>query len=396
MLNKKTLKDMDVKGKKVLVRVDYNVPMNSDGDITDDIRIRSSLPTVEYLLENGAAVILMSHLGRPKGEPKKEFSLFPVANKLSQLLKREVVFSDDDNVVSEKVREMAAGLKSGDVMLLQNTRFRKEEEKNVESFAKELASLAELYINDAFGTSHRAHASNVGVSNHLPSALGFLVEKEVSIMGKALDDPERPFVAILGGAKVSDKIGVIENLLTKVNAIIIGGGMAFTFLRAKGYEVGKSLLEDDKVDLAKELINKAKESGVALVLPVDVVVADEFKNDTNFKTVPADKIPEDMMGLDIGQETIDLFESVIKEAKTVVWNGPMGVFEMDNFNKGTYAIARAMVESGALTIVGGGDSASAVEKAGLADKITHVSTGGGASLELLEGKVLPGIDAISE
>ncbi|WP_422484323.1 phosphoglycerate kinase [Gudongella sp. DL1XJH-153] len=395
-MNKKTLKDMDVKGKKVLVRVDYNVPMNSDGDITDDIRIRSSLPTVEYLLENGAAVILMSHLGRPKGEPKKEFSLFPVANKLSQLLKREVVFSDDDNVVSEKVREMAAGLKSGDVMLLQNTRFRKEEEKNVESFAKELASLAELYINDAFGTSHRAHASNVGVSNHLPSALGFLVEKEVSIMGKALDDPERPFVAILGGAKVSDKIGVIENLLTKVNAIIIGGGMAFTFLRAKGYEVGKSLLEDDKVDLAKELINKAKESGVALVLPVDVVVADEFKNDTNFKTVPADKIPEDMMGLDIGQETIDLFESVIKEAKTVVWNGPMGVFEMDNFNKGTYAIARAMVESGALTIVGGGDSASAVEKAGLADKITHVSTGGGASLELLEGKVLPGIDAISE
>ncbi len=396
MLNKKTLKDMDVKGKKVLVRVDYNVPMNSDGDITDDIRIRSSLPTVEYLLENGASVILMSHLGRPKGEPKKEFSMLPVANKLSQLLKREVVFADDDNVVSDKVREMAAGLKSGDVMLLQNTRFRKEEEKNEDSFAKELASLAELFINDAFGTSHRAHASNVGVSNHLPSALGFLVEKEVSIMGKALDDPERPFVAILGGAKVSDKIGVIENLLTKVNAIIIGGGMAFTFLRAKGYEVGKSLLEEDKVELAKELIDKAKESGVALVLPVDVVVADEFKNDTNFKTVSADKIPSDMMGLDIGQETVELFESVIKEAKTVVWNGPMGVFEMDNFNKGTYAIARAMVESGAITIVGGGDSASAVEKAGLADKITHVSTGGGASLELLEGKVLPGIDAISE
>ena len=396
MLNKKTLKNMDVKGKKVLVRVDYNVPMDSDGVITDDIRIRSSLPTVEYLLENGAAVILMSHLGRPKGEPNKEFSMLPVANKLSELLKREVVFADDDNVVSNEVREMAAGLKSGDVMLLQNTRFRKEEEKNEESFAKELASLAELYINDAFGTSHRAHASNVGVSNHLPSALGFLVEKEVSIMGKALDDPERPFVAILGGAKVSDKIGVIENLLTKVNAIIIGGGMAFTFLRAKGYEVGKSLLEEDKVNLAKELIHKAKESGVALVLPVDVVVADEFKNDTNFKTVPADKIPSDMMGLDIGQETVELFESVIKEAKTVVWNGPMGVFEMDNFNKGTYAIARAMVESGAITIVGGGDSASAVEKAGLADRITHVSTGGGASLELLEGKLLPGINAISE
>ena len=387
---------MDVKGKKVLVRVDYNVPMDSEGEITDDIRIRSSLPTVEYLLENGAAVILMSHLGRPKGEPKKEFSMLPVANKLSQLLKKEVVFADDDRVVSDKVMEMAKELNSGEVMLLQNTRFRKEEEKNEDSFAKELASLAELYVNDAFGTSHRAHASNVGVSKYLPSALGYLVEKEVSIMGKALDDPERPFVAILGGAKVSDKIGVIENLLSKVNAIIIGGGMAFTFLKAKGYEVGTSLLEEDKVQLAKDLMEKAKENGVAMVLPVDVVVAGEFKNDTSFRTVPADGIPSDMMGLDIGSESIELFESVIKEAKTVVWNGPMGVFEMDNFNKGTYAVAKALVQSGAITIVGGGDSASAVEKAGLADKITHVSTGGGASLELLEGKVLPGIDAISE
>lgn len=395
-MNKKTLKDMDVKGKKVLVRVDYNVPMDSEGEITDDIRIRSSLPTVEYLLENGAAVILMSHLGRPKGEPKKEYSMLPVANKLSQLLKKEVVFADDDLVVSEKVREMAKGLKPGQVMLLQNTRFRKEEEKNEDSFAKELASLAELYVNDAFGTSHRAHASNVGVSKYLPSALGYLVEKEVSIMGKALDDPERPFVAILGGAKVSDKIGVIENLLSKVNAIIIGGGMAFTFLKAKGYEVGTSLLEEDKVQLAKDLMEKAKENGVAMVLPVDVVVAKEFKNDTSFKTVPADGIPSDMMGLDIGSESIELFESVIKEAKTIVWNGPMGVFEMDNFNKGTYAVAKALVQSGAITIVGGGDSASAVEKAGLADEITHVSTGGGASLELLEGKILPGIDAISE
>jgi phosphoglycerate kinase len=396
LLNKKTLKDMDVKGKKVLVRVDYNVPMDSEGEITDDIRIRSSLPTVEYLLENGAAVILMSHLGRPKGEPKKEYSMLPVANKLSQLLKKEVVFADDDLVVSEKVREMAKGLKPGQVMLLQNTRFRKEEEKNEDSFAKELASLAELYVNDAFGTSHRAHASNVGVSKYLPSALGYLVEKEVSIMGKALDDPERPFVAILGGAKVSDKIGVIENLLSKVNAIIIGGGMAFTFLKAKGYEVGTSLLEEDKVQLAKDLMEKAKENGVAMVLPVDVVVAKEFKNDTSFKTVPSDGIPSDMMGLDIGSESIELFESVIKEAKTIVWNGPMGVFEMDNFNKGTYAVAKALVESGAITIVGGGDSASAVERAGLADEITHVSTGGGASLELLEGKILPGIDAISE
>jgi phosphoglycerate kinase len=396
LLNKKTLKDMDVKGKKVLVRVDYNVPMDSEGEITDDIRIRSSLPTVEYLLENGAAVILMSHLGRPKGEPKKEYSMLPVANKLSQLLKKEVVFADDDLVVSEKVREMAKGLKPGQVMLLQNTRFRKEEEKNEDSFAKELASLAELYVNDAFGTSHRAHASNVGVSKYLPSALGYLVEKEVSIMGKALDDPERPFVAILGGAKVSDKIGVIENLLSKVNAIIIGGGMAFTFLKAKGYEVGTSLLEEDKVQLAKDLMEKAKENGVAMVLPVDVVVAKEFKNDTSFKTVPSDGIPSDMMGLDIGSESIELFESVIKEAKTIVWNGPMGVFEMDNFNKGTYAVAKALVQSGAITIVGGGDSASAVERAGLADEITHVSTGGGASLELLEGKILPGIDAISE
>lgn len=395
-MNKKTLKDMDVKGKKVLVRVDYNVPMDSEGEITDDIRIRSSLPTVEYLLENGAAVILMSHLGRPKGEPKKEFSMLPVANKLSQLLKKEVVFADDDSVVSDRVKEMASGLNPGGVMLLQNTRFRKEEEKNEDDFAKELASLADLYVNDAFGTSHRAHASNVGVSKYLPSALGYLVEKEVSIMGKALDNPERPFVAILGGAKVSDKIGVIENLLSKVDAIIIGGGMAFTFLRAKGHEVGTSLLEEDKVQLAKDLMVKAKDNGVAMVLPVDVVVAKEFKNDTSFKTVPADGIPADMMGLDIGSESIELFENVIREAKTVVWNGPMGVFEMDNFNKGTYAVANALVKSGAITIVGGGDSASAVEKAGLAEKITHVSTGGGASLELLEGKILPGIDAISE
>ncbi len=396
MINKKTLKDIDVKNKKVLVRVDYNVPINDKGEITDDIRIRSSIPTIEYLLKNGAAIILMSHLGRPKGEAKKEFTLEPVAKKLSELLNREVIFSDDEKVVSEAVREKANALKAGQIMLLQNTRYRKEEEKNGEEFAKDLASLAEVYINDAFGTSHRAHASNVGVSKFLPSALGFLVEKEVSIMGKALEAPERPFVAILGGAKVSDKIGVIENLIKKVDAIIIGGGMAFTFLKAKGYEVGTSLLEEDKVELAKELIKNAKANGVALVLPIDIVVAKEFKNEAEFKTVAADSIPADMMGLDIGEETIELFSDVIKEAKTIVWNGPMGVFEMDNFNKGTYAIANAMVDSGATTIVGGGDSASAVEKAGLADKITHVSTGGGASLELLEGKVLPGIDAISE
>lgn len=291
---------------------------------------------------------------------------------------------------------MAKDLKSGEVMLLQNTRFRKEEEKNDDAFAKELADLAEIFVNDAFGTSHRGHASNVGVSKYLPSALGFLVEKEVSIIGKALENPDRPFVAILGGAKVSDKIGVIENLLNKVDAIVIGGGMAFTFLKAKGFEIGTSLLEEDKVELALELMNKAKENGVALVLPIDVVVAKEFKNDTEFKTVSVENIPNDMMGLDIGEESIELFQKVIEESKTIIWNGPMGVFEMENFNKGTFAIGEAMVRSGAITIVGGGDSASAIEQAGLADKITHVSTGGGASLELLEGKILPGLDAISE
>lgn len=396
MLNKKTLKDLNVSGKLVLVRVDYNVPMDEDLKITDNIRIRSSLPTINYLLEHDAKVILMSHLGRPKGEPKSKYSLEPVAKELSILLGKEVIFADEDLVVSDKVRNMAKDLKSGEVMLLQNTRFRKEEEKNDDAFAKELADLAEIFVNDAFGTSHRGHASNVGVSKYLPSALGFLVEKEVSIIGKALENPDRPFVAILGGAKVSDKIGVIENLLNKVDAIVIGGGMAFTFLKAKGFEIGTSLLEEDKVELALELMNKAKENGVALVLPIDVVVAKEFKNDTEFKTVSVENIPNDMMGLDIGEESIELFQKVIEESKTIIWNGPMGVFEMENFNKGTFAIGEAMVRSGAITIVGGGDSASAIEQAGLADKITHVSTGGGASLELLEGKILPGLDAISE
>lgn len=396
MLNKKTIKDMDVSGKRVLVRVDYNVPMDEELNITDDIRITASLPTIKYLLDNDSSIILMSHLGRPKGEPNKKYSLAPVAKRLAELIEREVIFADDDMVVSEKVKEMADSLKPGQVMMLQNTRYRKEEEKNGEEFAESLASLADLYVNDAFGTSHRAHASNVGVSKHLPSALGFLVEKEVGIMGNALDDPQRPFVAILGGAKVSDKIGVIENLITKVNAIIIGGGMAFTFLKAKGLEIGKSLLEEDKLELAKELMDKARRHGVALILPIDVVVSKEFKNEAEHFTVPVENIPEDMMGLDIGADSIALFESVIGEAKTIIWNGPMGVFEMENFNKGTYAVAEAMVKSGAITIVGGGDSAAAVEKAGLAEKMTHVSTGGGASLELLEGKVLPGIDAISE
>lgn len=395
-MNKKTLKDYSYAGKKVLVRCDFNVPMDENRNITDDIRITSSLPTIKYLVEQGAKVILMSHLGRPKGEANPKYSLAPVAKRLRELLEKDVIFAQDNMVVSDNVRDMLKDMKNGDVALLENTRYRKEEEKNGEEFSKDLASLGELYVNDAFGTSHRAHASNVGVSTHLPSAVGFLVEKEISIMGKALEEPERPFLAILGGAKVSDKIGVIENLINKVDSIIVGGGMAFTFLKAQGYTIGTSLLEDDKIELAKSLLEKAKANNVSLLLPVDVVVAKEFKNDTEFKTVKIDSIPEDMMGLDIGEVSIKLFSDEIKNAKTIIWNGPMGVFEMDNFNKGTFAIANALVESGGITIIGGGDSASAVEKAGVADKVTHVSTGGGASLELLEGKVLPGIAAISE
>ena len=338
----------------------------------------------------------MSHLGRPKGEANPKYSLEPVAKRLSELLNKEVVFAKDDKVVSDNVKATVSNMQDGDVVLLENTRFRKEEEKNEENFAKELASLGELYVNDAFGTSHRAHTSNVGLSSQLPSAVGFLVEKEISVMGKALENPERPFVAILGGAKVSDKIGVIENLLNKVDAILIGGGMAYTFLKAQGYEIGTSILEEDKIELAKELLKKAEEKQVKLLLPVDVVAAKEFKNDTEFKTVKIDSIPADMMGLDMGEESIKLFSDEIKNAKTVVWNGPMGVFEMENFKKGTDAIAKAMAESNAITIVGGGDSASAVEKAGFAEKMTHISTGGGASLEFLEGKELPGIAAISD
>lgn len=396
MLNKKSLKDLDFKDKKVLVRCDFNVPMDDEGKITDDIRIKSSLPTINYLLESGAKIILMSHLGRPKGEANKKYSLKPVADRLSELLNKEVIFAQDDNVVSENVEKQVTSMKMGDILLLENTRFRKEEEENEAGFAKSIASLGEIFVNDAFGTSHRSHASNVGVSTYLPSAVGYLVEKELSTMGKAINSPERPLVAILGGAKVSDKIGVIENLINIVDTIIVGGGMAYTFLKAQGHEIGRSLLEADKVDLARGLILKAKEKGVNLILPVDIVVAKEFKNDTEFKTVAIDKIPEDMMGLDIGEETIKLFTDAIKEAKTVIWNGPAGVFEMENFAKGTNAIAKAMSESEGITIVGGGDSASAVEKAGFANKMTHISTGGGASLEMLEGKRLPGIVAISE
>lgn len=395
-MNKKVITDLEVRSKRVIVRVDFNVPMSKteEGKITDNARIVAALPTIKYLIENNAKVILLSHLGRPKGEAKKEFSLAPVAKELSKLLNKDVKFLQSNLVVDDNVKDEVLKLKDGEVALLENTRFRNEETKNIDDFSKELAELGELYINDAFGTSHRAHCSNVGLCKFLPSAVGFLVEKEISIMGKALSNPERPFVAILGGAKVSDKITVIENLIEKVDSIIIGGGMAFTFLKSLGYSVGKSLLEDDKVDFAKELIEKAKSKNVKILLPIDVVVSKEFSNDSEFKTVNIDSIGDDYMGLDIGEKTVKLFSDEINNAKTVVWNGPMGVFEMSNFAKGTFKIAKAIAESEAISIIGGGDSASAAEKSGYKDKITHISTGGGASLEFLEGKILPGIDSI--
>lgn len=395
-MNKKVITDLEVRSKRVIVRVDFNVPMSKteEGKITDNARIVAALPTIKYLIENNARIILLSHLGRPKGEAKKEFSLAPVAKELSKLLNKDVKFLQSNLVVDDNVKDEVLKLKDGEVALLENTRFRNEETKNIDDFSKELAELGELYINDAFGTSHRAHCSNVGLCKFLPSAVGFLVEKEISIMGKALSNPERPFVAILGGAKVSDKITVIENLIEKVDSIIIGGGMAFTFLKSLGYSVGKSLLEDDKVDFAKELIEKAKSKNVKILLPIDVVVSKEFSNDSEFKTVNIDSIEDDYMGLDIGEKTVKLFSDEISNAKTVVWNGPMGVFEMSNFAKGTFEIARAIAESEAISIIGGGDSASAAEKSGYKDKITHISTGGGASLEFLEGKILPGINSI--
>ena len=394
-MNKKTLKDINVKNKKVLVRCDFNVPLDEEGNITDDIRITSSMPTISYLLDNGASVILMSHLGRPKGQALKEYSLIPVAKRLSELLGKSVLFEDCDTVVDDKVKADAQKLKPGDIMLLQNTRFRKEEEKNNGDLAKDLASLGDLFVNDAFGTAHRAHSSNVGICSYLPSAVGFLVEKEIEVMGNALENPKRPLTAILGGAKVSEKIAVIENLLNIADNILIGGGMMFTFLKAEGFNTGSSLLEEDKVELAKELIEKAKVKNVKLILPVDTVVAKEFKNDTEFFTTDSDKIPNEFMGLDIGEKTIEIFNNVIKNSKTIIWNGPLGVFEMDNFAKGTNSIARCIAKNkDAVSIIGGGDSAAAVEKIGLGDKITHISTGGGASLEFLEGKTLPGIEAV--
>ncbi|MGD9569811.1 MAG: phosphoglycerate kinase [Sedimentibacter sp.] len=394
-MNKKTLKDLNVKGKKVLVRCDFNVPLDENKNITDDIRITSSLPTINYLLDNGATVILMSHLGRPNGEANPKYTLLPVAKRLSELLKMEVIFADSDTVVDENVKTKASKLKAGEVMLLQNTRYRKEEEKNGEDFSKELSSLGDIFVNDAFGTAHRAHSSTAGICSYLPSAVGFLVEKEIEIMGNALENPKRPLTAILGGAKVSDKIAVIENLINIADNILIGGGMAYTFFKSMGYSIGTSLLEEDKVDLAKQLIEKAKNKNVNLLLPVDTVVAKEFKNETEFYSTDADKMPDGYMGLDIGEKTVEMFKKVINESKTIIWNGPLGVFEMDNFAKGTIAVAKCIADNkAAVSIIGGGDSAAAVEKFGLGDKITHISTGGGASLEFLEGKVLPGIEAV--
>ena len=388
--NKKSVLDADVRGKKVLLRCDFNVPQNKEtGAITSDKRIVAALPTIKYLLENGAAVIACSHLGKPKGEWKPKLTLAPVAERLSELLGQKVIFASD--IIGDDAKAKAAALKPGEIMLLENLRFDIREEKNGADFAKALADMAEVYVSDAFGTVHRAHASTAGVAAYLPAYAGLLVEKELSVMGKALDDPKRPFVAVLGGAKVSDKIGVINNLLEKADTVIIGGGMAYTFVKAMGYEIGNSLLEADKLNYALEMIEKAKRNGVSLLLPVDTAVGNEFKADCDSEIVDIKAMPAGWMGMDIGPKTIKLFSDAIKNAGTVVWNGPMGVFEFDAFAKGTKAMAQALADSGAITIVGGGDSAAAVEKLGFADKMTHISTGGVASLEFLEGLELPGV-----
>ena len=392
---KKTIEDIQVNGKKVLVRCDFNVPMDENKVITDENRLRGALPTIQYLIKNGAKVILCSHLGRPKGEFNMKYSLRPVAERLSQLLGQEVKMADD--VIGESAHKLASELKDGEVMLLENVRFHKEEEKNDPEFAKELASLAEVYVNDAFGTAHRAHASTEGVAHLLhPAVAGYLIGKELSIMGKALEDPARPFVAVLGGAKVADKIGVINNLLDKVDTLIIGGGMSYTFQKALGGRIGNSIVAEDKIDLVKGMMEKAKEKGVKLMLPVDNLAADSFSNDAMCITVHSKEIPDGFEGMDIGPDTRVLFSYEVENAGTVVWNGPMGVFEFENFAEGTRCIAKAMSECKGVTIVGGGDSASAIEQMGFADKVTHVSTGGGASLEFLEGKTLPGVAALDD
>ncbi|MEA5047266.1 MAG: phosphoglycerate kinase [Eubacteriales bacterium] len=392
---KMTIQDVDVTGKRVLVRVDFNVPLTEDGKVADDKRIVAALPTIQYLLDHKAKVILCSHLGRPKGKFDPQFSLAPVGERLSELLPNTRIWMADD-VIGDSARSAVADMKEGEIVLLENVRFHAEEEKNDPEFAKQLASLAELYVSDAFGTVHRAHASTAGVAAYLPAVAGFLIGKELGIMGKALETPERPFVAILGGAKVADKIGVITNLLNKCDSLIIGGGMAYTFFKAMGYEIGTSLLDADSIDLAKEIMAKAKAKGVNFLLPVDNVVATEYKADAEHKTVDSDKMPEGWMGLDIGPKTIEIYRKVIVEAKTVIWNGPMGVFEMPAFAEGTRAVAAACADCKGTTIIGGGDSASAVKKLGFASKMTHISTGGGASLEFLEGKVLPGVAVLND
>ena len=386
--NKKTIEDIDVKGKRVLARCDFNVPMK-DGVITSDKRIVEALPTIKYLMENGAKVILCSHMGKPKGEVVEKYSLAPVAKRIGELLGKEIAFAKD--TIGEDAKAKAAALKDGEVLLIENTRFDKREEKNDPEFAKELASMADIFVNDAFGAAHRAHASTAGVADYLPAVCGYLIQKEISVMGKALADPARPFVAILGGAKVSDKIGVINNLIEKVDTLIIGGGMAYTFFKAMGNEVGTSLCEVDKLDVARETMAKAREKGVSFLIPVDNEIGREYDENTTHMTINSDSIPDGWMGLDIGPVTRELFSKSIKGAGTVVWNGPMGVSEWANFAAGTEAVATAVAESGAISIIGGGDSAAAIEKLGFADRMTHISTGGGASLEFLEGKELPGI-----
>lgn len=396
MLNKKSVDDINVKGLKVLVRCDFNVPIQ-EGKITDEVRLVEALPTIKKLIKDGGKIILCSHLGKPKGVPSDKFSLAPVAKRLTELLGQEVKFAKDDNVVGENAKAAVAAMKDGEVILLENTRFRAEEEKNVDTFSKELASLCDVFVNDAFGTAHRAHCSNVGVTKFVKTAVvGYLMQKEIEFLGNAVNNPKRPFVAILGGSKVSSKISVIENLLDKVDTLIIGGGMAYTFMKAMGEEVGDSLLEADFVDYAGKMIEKAKNKKVNLLIPVDTVVAKEFKNDTEFKTVGRGGIEAGWQGLDIGEKTQKLYADAVKDAKTVVWNGPMGVFEMENFAKGTIAVAKALAEINATTIIGGGDSAAAVNILGFGDKMTHISTGGGASLEFLEGKELPGIAAAND
>ena len=391
-MNKKTVKDIDLKGKKVFVRCDFNVPMDENKNITDNTRIVAALPTIKYLLEQNCKIILASHLGRPKGEVKPEFSLAPVAKELSKLLNKEVIMAKD--VIGEDATNKAENLKEGEIMLLENVRFHREETDNDPEFAKKLASMAEIYVNDAFGAAHRAHASTAGIAQYLPAVSGFLIEKELTVLGNAINNPERPFMAILGGAKVSDKIGVIDSLLDKVDTLMIGGGMAYTFFKAQGYSVGNSLCEEEKTGLALEAMEKAKQKGVKLLLPVDTKVGKEFKPDTESKTVAWTDIPDGWEGFDIGEKTIEMFKNELKNAKTVIWNGPVGLFEFDQFAIGTNEIAKTLADLDATTIIGGGDSGAAVAKAGLADKMTHICTGGGASLEFLEGKKLPGIECL--